>query len=389
MRCLGPELEHRVLPSILRRGTESLFMRSPMARVIGLAVLISILLVHVVYAQVTSAHMSDTPGGLLTSPGMIAPTPQVTSAHMSDTPGGAEMTQFASGTSVVYLVIEYSDMQNEKITVMVYDNVGTVIFETIRTYTGAKTDSIEIAMPGRGAFPDGRYVTNLYSGLFPFKTIIWEVNPYAGMATPTPTAPTATATAVPPTSTSTPVPPTSTPVPPTATPTPPPPTPTLEPGQPTPTPMRPTPTRTPEQPYPAQPTPIPPTSTLAPEQPTLAPEQPTFTPTPTLPVVTATEAPLTPMLTAVTEASPTPPSATILPTAAPMPTTTEAMPPSPTSTTVLPAPTTALTAKLTPVPTVGIQTTQGSKSLLVIAGYGGAGVALVLLALFLWQRRSP
>lgn len=334
-----------------------------MARVIGLAVLISIiLLVNMVYAQEG----------------------KVTSAYMTDAPGGAEMTQFPSGISLLYLVVQYTDMQNEEITVRVYDPVGNLILEKVRTYTGVGTESIEIAMAGRGAFPDGRYLTNLYRGWLPFKTIIWDVTPDAGLATPTSTVPTATATAAPPTATSTPVPPTSTPLPPTATPTPAPPTPTLRPGQPTPTPMPPTPTPTPEQPYPAQPTPLPPTPTLTPEQPTS-----------TLPLVTVTEAPLTPTLTVVAEVSPTPPSAIILPTATAMPTTAEAMPPYPAPatvvpapTTVLPAPTTVLTTGLTPVPTVSIRTTAGSKNLLVIVGYGGAGVALVLLALFLWQRRS-
>ena len=322
-----------------------------MARVIGLAILIAILLVAVVYAQEG----------------------RVTSAYMTDAPGGAEMVQFPSGISLLYLVVHYTDMQEKEITVRVYDSVGNLILEKIRTYTGAGTESIEIAMAGRGAFPDGQYVTNLYEGWLPFKTIIWDVSSEAGVATPTSIVPTATMTPVPPTAT-------STPVPPTATPTQLPPTPTLAPGQPTP--MPPPPTPTPEQPYPGQPTPLPPTSTPA-------PEQPTFTPTPTLPVITVTETPLTPTFTVIAEASPTPPSATILVTAVPMPTATEAIPPYPAPTTVVPAPATALTSGITPVPTVAMRTTPGSKNLLVIVGYGGAGVVLVLLALFLWQRRSP
>jgi len=40
------------------------------------------------------------------------------------------------------------------------------------------------------------------------------------------------------------------------------------------------------------------------------------------------------------------------------------------------------------VPAVTVDTTEGSKNVLVIAGYAGVGVVLVLLALFFWQRRS-
>ena len=343
-------------------------MKSTVARIIVLAVLINILLFSVVYAQGTI------------------------SAYMTDAPDGTEMTVFPSGISVVYLVLQYADMQNDEIMVRVYDNVGSVIFEKIRTYTGAGTESIEIYPTGRGAFPDGRYVTNLYSGLFPMKTIIWEVTPDAGMATPTPPSPTATATAVPPTPTPTPPPPTPTPVPPTATPTPPP-TPTLAPGQLTPTPLPPTPPHTPGQPYPAQPTPTPPlisTPTPVPEQPTPVPEQPTLTPTPVLPTATVTEVAPTPMQTATAAASPTPTEVIVRPSATPMPATVETVP-SPTPTTLLLTPSATLTSRPTMVPTlvptVTAVTPEGTGNLWVIAGYGVGGVVLVSLALFLWRRR--
>ena len=317
-------------------------------RAVGLAIFLSALLVSIVYA------------------GTIVPG----SFRMTDTPGGAEMTRFASGISVVYVVFDYSDMQNEEFMVRVYDNVGNVLFDQVKPYTGSGTESIEISPAGGGAFPDGRYVTNLYSGLFPSSTIIWDVTAGAGMATPTPVPATATATPVLPTPTpiptATPMPPTPTPVSgtpypglPTPTPTLAPPTPTLAPGQPTPTLA------------PGQPTP-----TLAPGQPTptLAPEQLTLTPTPGLPM--ATEVSLTPTL------------ATVPPTATPMPATAEAISPSPTLTTALPTPTSALTPKFTPVPTAISGTTEGTRNFLVVAGYAGVAVILVSLALFLWQRRS-
>jgi hypothetical protein len=320
---------------------------------IGLAILISVLLVSTIYADVTNVYMTDTPGG-------------------------PEMTRFASGIRVVYVVIAYTDMQNEEIRVRVYDNIGNALFEQVRTYTGSGTESVPISLPGGGAFPDGRYVTNLYKGGFIAKTIIWEVSPETETATPTPIVPTATPTAVPPTPTPTPLPATPT-LAPTATPTPVPPTPT---------PMPPTPTRAPGQPYPAPPTPTTPTPTLAPEQPTL---------TPTLPLVPVTETPLTPSWTAVIEASPTPsftavtealPTPLVSPTAIPMPTTAEAITSYPPPATVLPTPTIALVPSFTPVPTASVHVTGGAKNLLVIVGYAGIGVVLILLALFLWQRRS-
>ena len=137
----------------------------------------------------------------------------ISNARMSNTPYGPAVTQFASGTSVVYVVFDYSDMQNERVKIKVYDNLGNVLFEQVEACTGSGTKSIEVLGPGGGAFPDGRYVTNFYRGP-PIKTLIWDVGE---VTTPTPT-PTNTAT---PTPTSTPTDtPTSTLTPtPTGTPT--------------------------------------------------------------------------------------------------------------------------------------------------------------------------
>lgn len=135
---------------------------------------------------------------------------------MTDTPGGSAVTQFASGTSVVYVVFDYSDVQNDEIRVRVYDNVGNVLFEQVKVYTGSGTESIAIS-PEVEAFADGRYLTNLYSGLFPIGTIIWDVTPVTGEATHTPTL---TPTSAQPMPTLVPGQPTPTPMPPTLTPTP-------------------------------------------------------------------------------------------------------------------------------------------------------------------------
>jgi hypothetical protein len=91
---------------------------------------------------------------------------------MSNTPYGPAVTQFASGTSVVYVVFDYSDMQNEVIKVGVYDSIGSALLEQVKAYTESGTESIEVPGPGGGVFPDGQYSTKFYRGPFPFKTLI-------------------------------------------------------------------------------------------------------------------------------------------------------------------------------------------------------------------------
>ncbi len=105
--------------------------------------------------------------------------------RMSDAPDGEAMTHFPSGTEVVYFIFDYTDMEGQDIKVRVYDNVGNILFEQVKTYQGSGTESIAIRFE-KGAFPDSRYVTNLYLGGYTeiapeqegfvlAKTIIWEV----------------------------------------------------------------------------------------------------------------------------------------------------------------------------------------------------------------------
>ncbi len=330
-------------------------MKRLTARAVGLAILLSALLVNTIYADVTDFRMSDTPYG-------------------------PPVTQFPSGTTVVYVVFDYVDMQNEEISVRIYDRVGTILFEQAQSYSGSGTESIEVLGPDGEAFPDGPfYMTNLYSGLFVIKPpIYWDVTADAGMATPTPTPipATATPTLTPEQPTPTPIPPTATPSPEQPYPTPMPPTPTLAPDQPTPTPIPPTATLSPEQPYP---TPMSPT-------PTPTPEQPTLTPSPATPMATVTETPSTP--TTKPTASPTPQAEipfqpTVVSTIEPTP-----MPATPEAGSLSPTPTTALTPKFTPIPTAASDTTEGTKNFLGVVGYVGVAVLLISVAFFLWQRRS-
>ena len=97
--------------------------------------------------------------------------------HMSDTPYGPPVTQFASGTTAVYVVFSYFDMEGDEIRVRIYDQVGSILFEQVQAYTGAGTESIEVSGPGGGAFADGWYVTHVYSysDLFSIETILWDI----------------------------------------------------------------------------------------------------------------------------------------------------------------------------------------------------------------------
>jgi hypothetical protein len=116
----------------------------------------------------------------------------VSIAHLSDTPDGPAMTQFPSGTTVVYAIFEYADMTGESIKVRVYDNYGSILFDQPQDYTGSGTDSVATTT-SEGYFPDGRYVTNFYLGEYVGRTIIWNVGePVAQpVATPTTVSPAA------------------------------------------------------------------------------------------------------------------------------------------------------------------------------------------------------
>ena len=173
-------------------GKDFVLKRSALKHLVSIALVLCLvaLLVSVVYAGTTSNE------------------------HMSDIPYGEQpVTQFPSGTTVVYVVFDYDDMQNEEITIRVHSPIGVVLFEQTQPYSGSGTESIEVAGPEGGAFPDGRYDTIFYTGLFPIKTLIWDVGE---VTTPTPTVtgsvvPTATNTpTATPAGTSTPT-PTSTP----------------------------------------------------------------------------------------------------------------------------------------------------------------------------------
>ena len=76
-----------------------------------------------------------------------------------------------------------------------------MLFEQTQAYSGSDTESIEVTGPEGGDFPDGRYATNFYRGILPYKTLIWDVGE---VTTPTPTPTSTEAPTATPTSTATP-----------------------------------------------------------------------------------------------------------------------------------------------------------------------------------------
>ena len=110
----------------------------------------------------------------------------VSTAHLSDTPDGQAMTQFPSGTTIVYAIFEYADMPEELIKVRVYDNYGSILFEQTQSYTGSGAESVATTT-SEGYFPDGRYVTNFYRGEYVSRTIIWDVGEPVARPVATPT----------------------------------------------------------------------------------------------------------------------------------------------------------------------------------------------------------
>jgi len=109
------------------------------------------------------------------------PAPSLKNVRMSDTPYGPAVTHFPSGVSVVYTIFEYEEMRETLVRVRVYDNVGNILFEQTKEYSGSSVESVRVASEA-GVFANGRYATNIYMGgtysepyLFLVKTLIWTV----------------------------------------------------------------------------------------------------------------------------------------------------------------------------------------------------------------------
>ncbi len=97
----------------------------------------------------------------------------VTNCRVSDAPQGEGVSEFPAGTDTVYIVFDYTYMVGEEVEIRVYDNVGHLLFQEVRTLSGDGTVSIEFSVGG--GFAAGRYLVNIYKGGGVIKTIIWDI----------------------------------------------------------------------------------------------------------------------------------------------------------------------------------------------------------------------
>ncbi|MFQ6057695.1 MAG: hypothetical protein ACE5MB_02290 [Anaerolineae bacterium] len=106
------------------------------------------------------------------TPVPVAPTPgpRVMNFRLSDAPDGPAVANFPSGTSLVYAIFEYAEMEDTPVQLRVFDGKGNVLFEQTNRYRGAGMDSIAVSSATE-AFPDDMYVANIYlymdSDLYP------------------------------------------------------------------------------------------------------------------------------------------------------------------------------------------------------------------------------
>jgi len=108
--------------------------------------------------------------------------------HLSDAPDGSAITQFPSGTAVVYAIFNcIDDIEGEQMIIRVKGDLGIILFEQAQTCTGSETKSVATTT-SEGYFPDGRYLTNLYQDEFPSATVIWDVGEPGVTPTATPTS---------------------------------------------------------------------------------------------------------------------------------------------------------------------------------------------------------
>lgn len=85
------------------------------------------------------------------------------SFYMSDMPDGPPMTDFPSGTSVVYVIFEYTEAEDTPIQVRVYDPKGQILLKETKNYTGEGREVAEVASEA-GAYPDGAYLSQVRVG---------------------------------------------------------------------------------------------------------------------------------------------------------------------------------------------------------------------------------
>lgn len=127
------------------------------------------------------------------------PTPGAWELYMSDSAGGPLMMQFPEDIPTVYANFYIADAGTFNITIRVFNNIGTVVFDNTNSFTGPGWHSMAIsgsAVPASGS----PYLTNLIESGFVHSSVDnWTVGSGSvptSTQTPTPTD-TVTATATP------------------------------------------------------------------------------------------------------------------------------------------------------------------------------------------------
>lgn len=85
---------------------------------------------------------------------------QISNFHLSNVPDGPEFDNFASNTSVVYVIFDYIDADNTELTVEIKDCCGNTIFEKRDTYNGSGTRSL--AVRGADVFDEYERLAQTY-----------------------------------------------------------------------------------------------------------------------------------------------------------------------------------------------------------------------------------
>lgn len=133
---------------------------------------------HLVFVVITVAFAASLLVGAVSAQGKIS------NFRMSDTPNGPPVTDFPSGTSVVYVIFDYAEAADTPIQVRVYDPKGQILFKETKDYTGEGTEIVEVSNRGV-AYPDGAYVSQVRIG--PEEYIVQSVEWIVGEV-PTPQA---------------------------------------------------------------------------------------------------------------------------------------------------------------------------------------------------------
>jgi hypothetical protein len=123
---------------------------------------------------VPTEEPTATPTPQVEIPSQPVPDSSITNCRVSDAPKGAAVGKFPSGTRKVYIVFDYAYMAGEEVEIRVYDSVGNVLFDKVKTLSGSDTESIGFSVGG-GGLAAGRYLVTIYKNQVVIGNITWDV----------------------------------------------------------------------------------------------------------------------------------------------------------------------------------------------------------------------